>query len=197
MHLLPVTKVQFELFLAVGSNFSNALYKTILQDNPRSSFRHITKDNYWQLFITNILVEEAEQFARFVGPNYRLPSEDEWQKMYAYCAGVPRVATPPNITQWTESARLIWESVNKYQPLSPLKQTRNQQTHFSDQCLLEYGVMEWCTPLKTTRYEAGGMGAVDHNLSQTIHIATDQARPIKPLTQRLTAFGLRLIRSVS
>ena len=64
VQLLPVTKIQFECFLAEPNDFGDAWYEEVLTFNPRISYRQFMADTRERLFITGILPEEALAFAR-------------------------------------------------------------------------------------------------------------------------------------
>lgn len=82
-HLLPVTKVQFERYLGDPGQPGDLWYDEILATAPRASWRSFVAEKREQLFLTGILPSEAVDFARWLGPDYRLPSREEWRTIYA------------------------------------------------------------------------------------------------------------------
>ena len=81
MHLLPVTKVQFERFLAEPNTYGDAWYEEVLTLNPRISYRQCTAENRERLFLTGIVPEEALAFARWMGDGFDLPTVAEWRAL--------------------------------------------------------------------------------------------------------------------
>lgn len=86
IHWLPVTKIQFEHFLVDTGIYDNDWYMKILQINGRISAGSANTSNYWQLFLTGILPQEAQRFAEWCGYGYRLPTSNEWKKALHYFA---------------------------------------------------------------------------------------------------------------
>ncbi len=74
IHLLPVTKFQFERFLWSSKN-QLIKYQSILEKDDRISPLSVTKRNFEKLFISNITFTEAELYAYWMGG--RLPVKDE------------------------------------------------------------------------------------------------------------------------
>jgi hypothetical protein len=80
VHLFPVLKQQFEMFLAEPNPFDDVWYETILEMNPRG--HGAGDDQLEQLFLTGILPSEAMSFAAWLGKGYRLPTDVEWKIIY-------------------------------------------------------------------------------------------------------------------
>ncbi len=80
--MLPVTKIQFERFLAESHNLGDDSYKEALRLNPSVSHQQFTPDNREQLFVTGILPQEALNFARWMGNEFDLPTVEEWRFIY-------------------------------------------------------------------------------------------------------------------
>ena len=84
VHLLPVTKIQFEQFLATGEGYGDAWYQSLLDLNPRiTPFKYEGRERE-RFFISGILPGEAEAFTKWLGDDYRLPSAREWVQIYNY-----------------------------------------------------------------------------------------------------------------
>jgi len=90
-HLLPVTKWQFEQFLAEAGEVSRSHYRRMVKLNPGILPEELTADNREQLFVTGILPAEAQAFARWLGEGFDLPTIKEWRAIY----GALRWTLPP------------------------------------------------------------------------------------------------------
>src|SRR4051812_25305456 len=88
VHLVPVSKPQFERFLAEpvaeGGLFGDAWYESVLAVSPRLSIRDAQPANYESLFLGGILPTEAERFARWLGTGYDLPKVESWRRVDEY-----------------------------------------------------------------------------------------------------------------
>lgn len=82
VHLLPVTKMQFEAFLAESQEFGDTCYEEMLALNPRVPYQTFTSETREQLFLTGILPDEAVAFARWMGEGFTLPTVEEWRAIY-------------------------------------------------------------------------------------------------------------------
>lgn len=82
--LFPVSKYQFERFLAVakpiGNLYTDPWYREILRRNPRRSWRNL-KEHPWEHFLTGLDESALKPFLSFLGPDYRLPRREEWLKL--------------------------------------------------------------------------------------------------------------------
>lgn len=81
VHLLPVTKWQFEQFLAEMPEYQPA-YDAMLKANPAVSPEEFGDKEREQLFMTGILPPEIDAFAHWLGEGYELPTFKEWQGIY-------------------------------------------------------------------------------------------------------------------
>jgi len=189
VHLLPVTKVQFERFMAdCNTEFGDRWYDEVLALDPkvaRVSHRFFTEENREGLFLTGILPEEALSFARWMGGGYDIPTVEEWRTIYAALGrkaitglSFASLRRQPG----TQTAGLLLERLAaQLRPRLPL-----------DLLLLRGGVVEWVrdgkrwTGLGLPRQEF--FPVLREPLAETID-------PILPLERRTCCFfGLRLVR---
>lgn len=82
VHLLPVTKVQCEAFLAEPNGFGDRWYFEVLQTNPRRSWRNLAEGLPTEALLTGIHPDEARAFADWLGSGFRLPRVAEWQNLF-------------------------------------------------------------------------------------------------------------------
>ena len=79
--LFPVGKYQSERFLAAqGKRYQDAWYRELLAVNPRCGWRD-WGEKPWELFITGLNDAARDDFFRFLGVGYRLPTADEWRAL--------------------------------------------------------------------------------------------------------------------
>lgn len=135
---LPFTKVQFELLwvekAALRQQFDDAWYKTVLDRNPRSSWRKPPENSLAGLWLTGISPSEAAIIVEQM-PDAALPRADEWLEI-----------------QRSLSAHTIHEDIGKLRglPLHPaasaildrLQQNRSV-TVWADLLLINGGILEW------------------------------------------------------
>lgn len=87
VHLLPVTKVQVEQFIAEPNRYGDRWYEQVLAVSPRVSYRKFGIRNREGVFATGLLCDEAHAFARWLGGDFRLLSVDQWRAVHAALAG--------------------------------------------------------------------------------------------------------------
>jgi len=95
--LLPLTKLQFEYYLADLTPQGDNWYEELLTLNPRVSPQRFTPEQRERLFLTGLLPAEAEAYAAWLGDGYRLPTVAEWRAIYRCfqsTAFTPLVASP-------------------------------------------------------------------------------------------------------
>ena len=174
VHVLPVTKVQFEKFIAEVNlpDFSDEWYENILKLNSRVSYKKFTEENYWKLFITGIYPEEAMKFAEYLGNDYRLPDVDEWREIYRYFKYSSlhfKVKGKPGILKRLE--KFIGNDLFSL-------------------TLMEKGIAEW---VKEGRKYVG-VGKPDSNFQQSaLKPLYDK---IDPVGERLSYVGFRLVKDM-
>jgi len=136
MHLLPITKVQFEHFLAESRKFDDNWYETVLKLNPRVSYRNFTADKRERLFLTGILIDEAQEFANWLGEEFDLPTADEWRACYKLLRELKLPTTDNllnNLNNCSKPAQIIIRRLlSQIHPKTLLELS-----------LMEEGVMEW------------------------------------------------------
>ena len=202
LHWLPVTKIQFEFFLCAepSAQFDAQWYDDILKLNPRVSSQAITASNYWGGFLSGILPSEAEQFARWCGPGYAVPTLDEWRKAYTFLKaqpvapqailhtlqqpGSPKLADRAQrlLTQLEAAQQRVWREVD----FNPPSQ--------ADQMFMRMGVLEWVESSEL-RNRWGGMGQT-HQRFHGGFFTPDHgqpSRPNDPENMRLHHYGFRLL----
>jgi formylglycine-generating enzyme required for sulfatase activity len=82
-HLWPVTKFQFRRFMEETGQYGGKWYEPLSAMNPETLYKDCNKVNYEGLFMTGILPEEALAFAKWLGEEYDLPTDEEWQAFYS------------------------------------------------------------------------------------------------------------------
>jgi hypothetical protein len=183
VQLLPVTKVQFECFLAEPNDFGDSWYEGILTLNPRVSYRRFTSKDRERLFVTGVLPEEALAFARWMGKGFDVPTVAEWRALYARLTAETALSRPlidVLSQQGSQPARIVIEEL--------LSQLRAHS--LLDLSLMRGGVVEWVWQ-RDTWVGLGAPRAEFHaNLWDPL---SDVVRPIRP-EERVFYFGFRLVR---
>jgi len=199
LQALPVTKAQFEFFLAESKGYTDEWYALLLEFNPRMSYRNINAKLYEQLFMTGLREKEFRAFVRWFNGHRRgtfsIPAATQWRAAYQWLSDLNPLNEMP-IQNLDISAQLIWEN---------LCRQRSEGT-LASQLLLKDGVLEWvCNEEETL---VGGLGKTRATFSGIIREPTEQAsQPARAALQQqdderwrreaLTPFGIRLLRSDS
>jgi hypothetical protein len=189
MHLLPITKVQFERYLADPNFVNNAsFYNDMLLENPRISPQQITQENYWQVIITGVPPTEALRFATWLGTEFDLPTAEEWARASIYLQAVS-----------LEHISLILEKSYETNPLFTLTFNRLRSNLLNkttiDTLLMNNGVMEW---VKTGKRDKpwGGLGQPNRHL-QVLFSPPSYKSPLIPYDysnpSNIHYFGFRLL----
>lgn len=143
MHLLPVTKIQFEYFLwdAPASNLDQGWLDRMYKLNERVTPKKIGKSNYWRAFMSGLAPMEAERFASWAGGSgedaqYSLPTDEEWRSAYK------EVQLRACIDQATlnTSKRL---SARAQELFRKVADATAPHLSLADQMLFDGGVLEW------------------------------------------------------
>ncbi|MCB0192810.1 MAG: SUMF1/EgtB/PvdO family nonheme iron enzyme [Anaerolineae bacterium] len=180
VHILPVTKVQFEQFMAETGSFSVERYEAMLGLNPAVGFDSFTPENRERLFVTGILPGEALDFAHWLGEGYDLPTVTEWRKLLAALRREP----PPRQHQLTDLIEA---------PSDTILERLETQLHIRsmlDYTLMRGGLVEWVWQDK----HPAGLGVPRPQFHANLW--NPLVNVVKPLRhdQRIPYFGFRLIR---
>jgi hypothetical protein len=180
IHLLPVTKWQFEQYVVESGWVDRPGYKKMLALNPGVSPEQFTVDQRERLFVTGILPEEAQAFARWLGQGFELPTVEEWRAVYATLrrTPLPRYDLPSEVIEGT--AGII---------LNELSVQLNARS-ILDLTLMGGGLVEWVRQAESWV----GLGAPRPRFHPNLWNPLDhEVRPIR-LDERLPYFGFRLVR---
>ena len=195
VHWLPVTKIQFETFIAdqPSPQFDERWYLDILELNPRISPKSVRPNNYWQLFITGINPVEAQAYAEWCGEAYKLPTLAEWNQIYQSLNALPTVEAPFIDLEIKDITRTVLEKLEEVGKM--LYRERESERTQSIQMLMRWGVVEWVQTELRDR-EWGGMGQSNSGL-HSIMRPPEQGQPElprNPQSDRLDYYGFRLLR---
>jgi hypothetical protein len=180
MHLLPVTKTQFEQFVADSGPLELARYEKLLALNPAVPPAKFSAKERERLFITGILPTEAHAFAHWLGEGFDLPTVAEWRAIYA----VLRVTSLPRHDLAAELADSPAGAI-----LARLtRQTLSQL--MLDISLMRGGLVEWVRQGQSWV----GLGAPRPQFQPNLwDPLSHEIKPLRP-GERLRYFGFRLIR---
>jgi hypothetical protein len=177
--LLPVTKFQFERFIAQENPYSDSWYDEILAVNPRCSWRRIDEKNREGLFITGILPSEALDFAAWMGNGFDLPHAWEWRQIFETMARTRVGADPLQGFSGNPAAESIIDSLV----------TQVKPNNWAEMSLLRGGLMEWVRNGEVF----GGFGVPRQEfLPNSFNPEVDEPRRPLP-TERSRYFGFRLV----
>jgi hypothetical protein len=196
MHWAPVTKIQFEYFLCAvpDSHFDANWYDEVLFLNPRVTPGEIRADNYWNAFLTGITPSEARRFARWFGPEYTIPTLEDWFVAYSALKALPPVPSSvvDNMGDLHERIRTVLVRLDTASRMA--MENLGYERTLADQMLLRWGVMEWveCTD---RRFEWGGMGRTLRSFYGGLFNpdSGQPSIPTNPDTERLYPYGFRLV----
>lgn len=177
--LLPLTKLQFEAYLADLTPQGDRWYEELLALNPRVSPQRFTPEQRERLFLTGPLPAEVEAYAAWLGEGYRLPTVTEWRASYRRfqaTAFTPLAASP---AAGGRAAALLRRLEQQVRPQTLL-----------DFSLMRGGVVEWARD----RNAWVGLGAPQPRFQPNLwNPLSDTVPPIRP-NQRLAFFGARLVK---
>jgi formylglycine-generating enzyme required for sulfatase activity len=183
VQLLPVTKVQFERFLAEPNSFGDTWYEEVLQLNPRVSSRRFTTENRERLFLTGLLPEEVLAFAKWMGEGFALPTVAEWRAIHKALGAEPASLRRLTTLLSQQGARLAFELVQHLQ-------ASFQLPSLLDLSLMQCGVVEWVRQGSAWV----GLGAPRPEFHPNLwNPQVDEVRPLRAGV-RIPYFGCRLVR---
>ena len=197
IHWLPVTKIQFEYFLSdtTDPTFDAAWYDRLLALNPRSSAGDLRAGNYWNALLSGVRPAEAQQYARWCGEEFSLPTLAQWFGAYRWLRELEPLsgAEIELLPCRTERGRAVLRQMENAAGAA-MQQARLARMR-ADQMLLRYGVMEWIEH-PNDRYRWGGMGETLPAFHGQLFTPDSgvPARPSRPETDRLEHYGFRLVR---
>ena len=178
VHLFPVTKPQFEKFIASSRKpgFGDEWYTTLLELNPRVSYRSADVSSPDGLFMTGVTTDEASDFSRWLGRDYRLLTAGDWTICSNWFAAQDAVSLSDELRgRLSQDAAAIWELVET--------QWLDGQSTLQDLSLMREGILEWVVE-RPGRY----CGVGEPALSKLQRKASDPVRPLG----RLKNLGFRL-----
>jgi formylglycine-generating enzyme required for sulfatase activity len=180
VHLLPVTKLQFEQFITDSGRLDIALYQELAMLNPQIALPELTLNNRERLFISGVQHWEAQAFAEWQGDGFDLPTAEEWRGIYRALRR-ERFPETDRLLEWTgEPVASILRILFEQFPARRLL----------DISLMRGGLVEWVR----TGEDWIGLGsprpAFHPNLWDPIK---NLIRPLAP-DKRLHYFGFRLVR---
>ncbi|HEC85795.1 MAG: hypothetical protein DRR19_28970 [Candidatus Parabeggiatoa sp. nov. 1] len=184
--LLPITKIQFERYLADVTPQSDLWYDELLKLNPRISPTRVTLANREQLFLTGLLPDEAEAFAHWLGNGYRVPTVTEWRTVYQQL---------PKLPFNTIAATCLCKKNRPIQVKILLQRLHRQlySPNTLEFSMMQGGFVEWA---QEETNEWLGLGAPRSAfLNNLWNPMVDTVRPIRP-DKRHFYFGLRLVKPV-
>lgn len=184
VHLFPVTKPQFEKFIASGKQqgLDDEWYMKRCALNPRASYRSPDVPMLENLFMTGISTDEALAFARWLGRNYTLLSAEEWHKCYEWFETRPAPAPLPELAErMSRDALAIWEIIEERW----LEQSR--EINFQELSLMRQGILEWVAELPGKYYGIG-----DPATSNILRQIDEPVRLRGPEPRRHGNLGFRL-----
>ena len=182
VHLFPVTKSQFEKYLADNYmiGFDDTWYSSLLAEStPRGSIWTLPKHSLESLFITGMKPEEVISYAKWSDPEMRPPTISEWQRIWNWFKEFPECSPPIEIEGGMAStAHHLWHVILK--TCNPV--------NVNELACLSGCIWEW---VKDNKKGWMGMG------SRTSHPFHNPLDPISPafLQTRPRWFGFRLVRS--
>lgn len=201
VHLLPVTKIQFEYFLwdTPASTLDQTWLDRIYKLNERITPKKINNRNYWRAFMSGIAPAEAEKFAAWSGGSdenvqYSLPSDVEWRDAYNEMLLSPSI--PPD--EFEDNPGRISPRV-----LLLLRRLYDEVKHetLADQMLFDGGVLEWVQATNSTNgcdYAAHGQTSRSWSYSGNYLIRPFPVRSVPKgpddNSDRAAIHGFRLLR---
>jgi hypothetical protein len=187
VHLFPITKPQFEQFLAGAPtlNRGDEWYHDFLQTNPRLSPVSAAWMDYEKWFATGLFANEAQEYIHWSGASYRAPTMREWQHAFAWMERQAVPVLPAGLAaRLAPTAKFIWNKLREHIVTPTL----------ADLALMRNGIIEWVIGANS---QWVGMGNPRPQFYRAIHNPYSEFTPIVS-TQRssLRHWGLRPVRTI-
>lgn len=184
VHLFPVTKPQFERFVATGKGhgMDDKWYEERDASNPRASYCNPDVPALERLLMTGVSTDEALAFNRWLGREYKLLSAKDWNDCYEWFEKKPAPAVPRGLAErMSRDALAIWDIVEA--------QILDQRglVDLWQLSLMRQGILEWVVELPG-RYHALGDPATDKSLRKY----SDPMRLLGAEPRRHKNLGFRL-----
>jgi hypothetical protein len=184
VHLFPITKSQFEQFLADKRSlgYGDAKYAQLLALNPRLSPFADSFANYERLFVTGIIPKDIKAYIQWSGSGFRLPDYQEWVTTFRWLKQQDLSVLPAELEHLLDPrASSLWNGL--------LKELRPET--LLDLSLMKFGLIEW---IQTTDQQYAGMGLPRQSFRRGYHEITNPYQPtLTMLEQRSKYFGFRLM----
>ncbi|MBZ0274577.1 MAG: TIR domain-containing protein [Anaerolineae bacterium] len=203
IHWMPVTKVQIEHFLTSvkDATFDSVWYSELLALNPRVTVGNINNRNYWNAITTGILPREARSYAAWCGPEYDMPTAEEWYFAFQLFNDLPQ----PTTTLIEHVASLEGINFRAGLLVKKLGKSLVSAKHFdeviaiADQMMMRFGVMEYVYE-DNQRNTFVGYGETNRSFFASLYSSSMGApqRLVDPYGgARIAHYGFRLIKRVS
>lgn len=189
IHVLPVTKIQFERFLSdpYASPDSQEYTSSIIELNPRIPPNDFNADEAWKIFATALLPDEINRFTNWLGPSYRLPTRQEWITTKEWLEHINADAFQIEISKLNEMNILANTLIRKIYEVYSAKSAL-------DVCMQLNTIMEWTKDALDSK-QLALIGAPDRRLFSSLD-RTDYLSPMYPInySKRITYAGFRLLK---
>jgi hypothetical protein len=180
--LLPVTKVQFERFIAQVNAYGDSWYDEVLRVAPRESWRELREYDPERLFMTGILPSEALDFASALGEGFDLPDVREWRQIF-------RLMFQSRLHQHSLDAFLNHTMHPAARSIIKAILEKEKPETWGGLALLRGGIFEWVRD----GMKFGGLGVPLVNGSPvTFNPEQEEPRPLLR-NERSRFFGFRLV----
>ena len=180
VHLLPVSKLQIEQFIAETTGSGTAWYQELLTLNPAPTQNAVDLGNREQFFISGVRPAEACAFARWLGDGFDLPTAAEWRAIY-HSFQNERFPSGSIFFDWaTEPVNRLVKKLLEHHPRRNMREIT----------LMRGGLVEW-----VRKNDAWiGLGAPRPSFYPNLwNPAHNHVKPIHS-ERRMRYFGFRLVR---
>ena len=180
VHLLPITKLQFEHFVEASEAFDPSCYHEMLALNPKEETANADHHIREQIFVSGIKPHEANAFAAWMGEGFDLPTSVEWRMIYE---SMQRERFPRS------DMFFDWASEDVVTILKMLLD-QHPRRRMCDIMLMRGGFVEW------TRHDDDWVGIGAPRPSFQPNLWNPSSNIVRPFQthRRLHYFGFRLIR---